>query len=77
MASASSYTTYITTAGDTWDEIAYKTCDSELLSSELMTLNREYTGVVFFGEGVSLIIPVYDTLNTPDTLPPWRKSNDS
>lgn len=77
MATVSSYTTYTTSAGDTWDEIAYKTCGSEVLSSEIMLLNRPYIGVVLFGEGIDLTIPVYDTSVTPDTLPPWRTANDS
>lgn len=73
MALISSYIEYVTSAGDTWDSIAYKTCGSELLSSELMALNRPYIGVVIFGEGVTLTIPVYDTATDPETLPPWRK----
>ena len=72
MASVTNYTTYITSAGDTWDEIAYKTCGSEVLSSEIMALNRKYIGVVIFGEGATLTIPVYDKTQNPDTLPPWR-----
>ena len=75
MATVSSYTTYVTSAGDTWDEIAYKTCGSEILSSEIMLLNREYMGVVQFGEGIKLTIPVYDISQDPDTLPPWRKAS--
>lgn len=75
MATVSSYTTYVTSAGDTWDEIAYKTCDSEILSSEIMQLNRKYMGVVEFGEGIELTIPVYDASQDPETLPPWRASD--
>lgn len=77
MATVSSYTKYTTSAGDTWDDIAYKTCGSELLSSEIMTLNRQYIGVVIFGEGTTLTIPVYDTTQDPDTLPPWRAKDES
>ena len=77
MASVSSYITYITSAGDTWDEIAYKMCGSEVLSSEIMSLNRAYIGVVEFGEGVELIIPVYEASQDPETLPPWRIADES
>ena len=72
MATVSSYTKYVTSAGDTWDEIAYKECGNETFSSDIMALNRYYIGVVEFGEGVELTIPVYETSETPDTLPPWR-----
>lgn len=76
MATVSSYTTYVTSAGDSWDEIAYKTCGNETLSSELMALNRKYVNVVLFGEGIELIIPVYDMSQAPETLPPWRNTNE-
>ena len=74
MPTISSYTTYQTSAGDTWDEIAYKICGNETLSSELMLLNRDYINVVIFGEGVGLTIPVYEESTSPATLPPWRRS---
>lgn len=77
MATVSNYITYTTSAGDTWDEIAYKQCGSELLSTELMLLNRRYMGVVIFGEGIDLTIPVYETSQEPETLPPWRTADDS
>ena len=77
MATISDYTTYITSAGDTWDEIAFKTCKNEFLASELMQLNREYIGVVIFGEGAELTIPIYDVSQDPETLPPWRRSDGS
>lgn len=75
MASVIDYTTYVTSAGDTWDEIAHSECGSELLSSELMLLNRKYMGVVIFGEGVELVVPIYDTTQEPETLPPWRSAD--
>ena len=74
MPTISSYTTYQTSAGDTWDEIAYKMCGNETLSSELMLLNRDYINVVIFAEGVELTIPVYEESTSPATLPPWRRS---
>ncbi len=74
MPTISSYTAYQTSAGDTWDEIAYKMCGNETLSSELMLLNRDYINVVIFGEGVKLTIPVYEESTSPATLPPWRRS---
>ncbi len=77
MAIVSDYKTYTTSAGDTWDEIAYKECGSELLSTELMALNRKYMGVVIFGEGAELTVPIYETSQEPDTLPPWRAADGS
>lgn len=75
MASVSNYFVYITAAGDTWDEIAYKACGNECLSSELMLLNRQHIGTVIFDEGIELIIPVYEESQDPETLPPWRDAD--
>ena len=68
-----SYTTTITRAGDSFDGIAFEKYKNEQLSSEIITLNPDYCNVLIFGEGVELIIPVYDTKVTPETLPPWRQ----
>jgi len=65
-----------TSAGDTFDELALTYCGSELLSSEIIALNPDYSNVIIFGEGVPLLIPVFDEADTPDTLPPWRTEDE-
>lgn len=73
MAQVISTNTHITKAGETFDTMALYLCGSELLASDIIKLNPEYSNVVVFGEGTELIIPVYDTTKTIETLPPWRK----
>ncbi len=73
MAQVISTTTHITQAGETFDTMALYLCGSEILATDIIALNPEYSNVVVFGEGAELTIPVYDTTETPETLPPWRK----
>lgn len=72
MAQPISYKKVITRAGDSFDSMAYTHCQNEKLSSEIIALNPDYCNVLIFGEGVEIVIPVYDTDVTPETLPPWR-----
>lgn len=66
----------ITRAGDSFDGLAFEHCGNERLSSEIIALNPKYSNVLIFGEQIELTIPVYDTNETPDTLPPWRQQED-
>lgn len=61
---------YETNAGDTFDGIAYKELGNELLSSEIIKLNPQYSNVVIFAEGVSLEMP--ELSSTATTLAPWE-----
>ena len=35
--------------------------------------NREYVGVLLFEGGERLRIPIVEKVETPETLPPWRR----
>ena len=76
MSQPISYKKIITRAGDSFDGLALEHCGNEKLSSEIIALNPQYSNVLIFGEQIELTIPVYDTSNTPDTLPPWRQKED-
>ena len=54
--------------------IALRECGSEYKASDIMQLNPDYCDVIFFGENTELTVPVYEVNMTPDTLPPWRRS---
>ena len=73
MQQPTSYIEIVTKAGDTFDSLALEHCGSEMLSSEIISLNPMYRNVLIFGEGINLEIPVYNTSITPETLPPWRQ----
>lgn len=63
----------LTSGCDTFDELALTHCGSERLAGEIIALNPDYCNVVIFGQGTELTIPVFDTKETPETLPPWRQ----
>jgi len=76
MAAVTDTKTYITKAGDTFDGIAYDEYGNECYATNIIEYNQTYVDVLIFGEGVELTLPVYDTDTTPETLPPWRQSDD-
>lgn len=68
--------TYKTKQGDTWDLIAYQTVGSELHMIELLEANPQHKETVIFSAGVVLNIPTIRTPE-PDTLPPWKRGENS
>lgn len=72
MQQAIDYVEYDTSASDTFDELALDFCGNEMYASEIIALNPDYADVLIFGEGVTLILPVYETEANAETLPPWR-----
>lgn len=67
------YTTYLTVEGDSFDLIALMQYDNEKLASYIMTANPDYSDVLIFEAGVELQLPVFGSVATPGTLPPWRR----
>lgn len=61
---------YITSQGDTWDKIAYKTLGSEYLLPILLEANQKYRKTVIFSGGIELVIPDVDTEEITDR-PEW------
>lgn len=68
-----SETTYTAKAGDTWDSIAFKAYGVERMAHHVIRANPRYIDVLTFEGGEVLTIPVFDTTETPKTLPPWRR----
>lgn len=68
---------YVTQQGDTWDIIAKRLFGDELRMDELLVANAQYRAVVIFPAGVELNVPESATsVNTDDTLPPWKRGRD-
>ena len=67
------YIDYVTTAGDTFDMIALAAYDDELLASTVIEANLDYCDVLIFDAGTTLRIPVIDNVESPASLPPWRR----
>ncbi|WP_302361311.1 hypothetical protein [uncultured Megasphaera sp.] len=67
------YFEYVAKNGDTWDSIAFMAYKVERMSHYLIQANLQYIDVLTFEGGERLKIPIVDTLETPKTLPPWRR----
>lgn len=65
--------TYTAKAGDTWDSIAFKAYKVERMAHYVINANLKYINVLIFEGGEVLRIPIVDELETPATLPPWRR----
>lgn len=68
------YMEYRTEYGDTFDSMAFQFYNDELLSSEIIKANPDFSDVLIFEEEEAVLqIPIFETVTTPDTLPPWRR----
>lgn len=67
------YNEYLTAEGDTFDILALREYGEEQLSSVIIQENIQYADVLIFEQGTLLYIPVLEIIDTPDTLPPWRR----
>lgn len=67
------YFDYTAKAGDTWDAIAFTAYKVERMSHHIIQANPRYIDVLTFDGGEQLKIPIVDTIETPKTLPPWRR----
>ena len=62
-----------TVEGDTFDKLTLEFYDDEKQASVIMTANLDYLTVLIFEAGVTVRIPILDNVQTPETLPPWRR----
>lgn len=67
------YEEYITEDHDTFDLIAWKQYDDEMLASLIIESNLDYADMLVFDAGVRLVIPIVEQANTQQSIPPWRK----
>lgn len=65
---------YRTKANDTFDKIAYELYGDEKIASYLIAANTDYSGVLVFGEGIMLNLPILEQIETT-TLPQWKGGN--
>jgi len=71
------YKTYYTRDGDTFDALALAMYGEERLAHRIIQYNPDYAGVVVFGANIKLRLPIMESVETPATLPPWRRDDDS
>lgn len=68
------YQEHITVEGDTFDALALEYYNEEQLASRIISANPDHCSTLVFEAGVALRIPIVDGAETPETLPPWRRS---
>lgn len=67
------YIEYIARNGDTFDSLALTAYNEERMASTIITANPDLSDVLIFEGGEALQIPIIENVETPDTLPPWRR----
>lgn len=67
------YIKYTARGGDTFDLIALAAYNEERMASVIMAANPDLCDVLIFEGGELVLIPIVETVTTPDTLPPWRR----
>ena len=64
---------YTAQGGDTFDSIALAAYNEERMASTIITANPDLCDVLIFEGGELVRIPIVETAETPETLPPWRR----
>lgn len=67
------YRTHIAAAGESFDSVAFDFYGDEFMADKLMKENPLYVDRIIFEGGENLTIPVYDDVESTETLAPWRR----
>jgi len=73
MVQVTGHIEYRTVQGDAFDRLALSFYNEERMATYIIQANPDYCPVLVFDAGVVLRIPVLDKVETPETLPPWRR----
>lgn len=65
---------YICRAGESFDLLAGQAYGHETMASAIVAENPDLCDVVLFEGGEVISLPLVDRIESPDTLPPWRRS---
>lgn len=66
---------YITREGDTFDELALQFYDDEKKAHLIIDFNPQYSAYIILEAGITLQIPIYETEQNSETLPPWKRGS--
>lgn len=67
------YIEYITKEGDRWDLIAYEFYGDPYLYEPIVAANPDVPIKPILPSGIKLLVPVIETKNTVEELPPWKR----
>lgn len=76
MRRVTGYKAYTTREGDTFDALALEMYGEETLAHYIIEFNPDYADVLIFEANVELRLPIVENVETPDTLPPWRRGEE-
>lgn len=76
MRRVTAYKEYKTREGDTFDALALEMYGEETLAHYIIEFNPDYADVLIFDANVPLRLPIVEDVETPDTLPPWRRDSE-
>lgn len=68
------YIERIANAGETFDALALAAYNEETMATHIIKANPDLSDVVVFEGGEVVKIPILEAIETPETLPPWRRS---
>lgn len=69
---STTYLTYKTLQGDTWDAIAIDFYGNANMSYVIINANLSFSDYVILDGGMELKIPIIPGSVSPSTLPPWK-----
>lgn len=61
-------------SGESFDSLALAAYNEETMATYIIKANPDLCDVVAFEGGEVIRIPILETIETPDTLPPWRRT---
>lgn len=64
---------YTCRAGEAFDLLAGQAYGHETMAGTIIRENPDMCDVVLFDGGEALSLPLVETVETPETLPPWRR----
>ena len=67
------YRTHIAAMGESFDSIALNYYGDEFMADKLMKKNPSHIQKIAFEGGERIRIPVYDDIESTETLAPWRR----
>lgn len=67
------YKNHIAAMGESFDSIAFSYYGNEFMANNLMKINPLYVDMIVFEGGENLTIPIYDDVESTETLAPWRR----
>lgn len=64
---------YACRAGESFDLLAGQAYGQEVMASTIIAANPDLCDVVLFEGGEAIDLPTVERVESPDTLPPWRR----